>query len=198
MNENALRGMRCPHCGNSSNFDITTTVICKVDDDGSDANYSDHEWDDDSQCRCSRCAYEGVVRDFIFARENLVVLVLDGGQLKEVLYNGDDHVTLNLKIVEVNDFRKIGQEKELRHNLEAIHQCVASEKIVIDDDEGDTLDDVKTLMEEASEAVEMVSDEDYADNDKDPDNIDDDKFVPINFEAVPVTPLTKPNPAILP
>jgi hypothetical protein len=47
---------------------ITANVIAEVTDDGSDLAPpmygSGFEWDEDSDCRCPECDFEGKVKDF--------------------------------------------------------------------------------------------------------------------------------------
>jgi len=64
-NENCLKGIKCPKCGNEDGFFIGATIIADVTDDGADiAKHTDIEWDDDSHTRCPDCGEEGVLGGF--------------------------------------------------------------------------------------------------------------------------------------
>jgi DNA-directed RNA polymerase subunit RPC12/RpoP len=64
-NENCLRGIRCPNCGNQDRFLIVAAILAEVTDDGADiAKHSDVEWDDDSHTRCPECNQDGPLATF--------------------------------------------------------------------------------------------------------------------------------------
>jgi hypothetical protein len=64
-NENCLRGIRCPKCGNEDRFFIVATILADVTDDGADiARHTDMEWDDDSHTRCPDCDRDGPLAEF--------------------------------------------------------------------------------------------------------------------------------------
>jgi hypothetical protein len=62
-NENCLRGIRCPNCGQQDRLKITALITCLVTDDGSDP-VGDHEWDDCSSTHCPECGFDGKLRAF--------------------------------------------------------------------------------------------------------------------------------------
>ena len=55
--------MACPECGGDSEIEVAATVWVRLCPDGTDAS-GDHEWDDDSPCRCGACGHEARVADF--------------------------------------------------------------------------------------------------------------------------------------
>lgn len=68
-----LEDMCCPKCGNRESFSIKFTGTCEVDDESS-SDDGDHEWDDNSACRC-QCGYGATVKDFTFT--GLDALIFD-------------------------------------------------------------------------------------------------------------------------
>lgn len=63
VNDNCLKGLRCPKCGSLGPFSIGTYSSAIVHDDGI-AETSDHDWDKDSPCTCQACDKDGKVADF--------------------------------------------------------------------------------------------------------------------------------------
>ena len=64
-NENCLRGIECPKCGNEERFFIVATIVADVTDEGADtAKGSDHHWDDGSMTRCPECDWDGPLATF--------------------------------------------------------------------------------------------------------------------------------------
>jgi predicted nucleic-acid-binding Zn-ribbon protein len=53
-NENCLRGMRCPKCGNEDVFNVLGSACFEVTDAGAERS-SDIEWDEHSACTCGEC-----------------------------------------------------------------------------------------------------------------------------------------------
>lgn len=64
MNDNCLSGLKCPKCGNEEPLNIEVTLIMQVYDDGTELEYNDVEWNDDSYCECPDCYYYATVKDF--------------------------------------------------------------------------------------------------------------------------------------
>ena len=62
-NTNCLEDIKCPECGNDSEFRIESTGIATVTDDGADIT-GDLFWDENSFAHCPRCEREGKVADF--------------------------------------------------------------------------------------------------------------------------------------
>ena len=62
-NTNCLEGMACPACSSQGPFDIAVECCAVVTDDGP-TEESGFSWNDDSNCDCRECAYEGEVRNF--------------------------------------------------------------------------------------------------------------------------------------
>jgi len=62
-NEGCLSGRRCPKCGQFGWFKIAFEGLADVTDEGSD-DEGNHEWDEDSFCRCPECGFMGEARDF--------------------------------------------------------------------------------------------------------------------------------------
>lgn len=54
--------MECPSCHDDNHLHITFTGECHLTVDGTDDD-GDHEWNDDSPCRCSSCDWSGKVGD---------------------------------------------------------------------------------------------------------------------------------------
>ena len=63
VNDNCLKGMRCPACGAREPFSIGTFSSALVYDDGI-SDTSEHDWDKDSPCTCVECSHDGKVADF--------------------------------------------------------------------------------------------------------------------------------------
>lgn len=62
-NENCLKGIRCPECGQEDVFKILGTAVFVVTDEGTDEFY-EAEWDDTSTTRCPECNFVGAMRAF--------------------------------------------------------------------------------------------------------------------------------------
>jgi hypothetical protein len=64
-NENCLKGIRCPQCGNQDRFLIVARIMVDVTDAGADiANGPGMEWDEDSLTICPECDRDGPLREF--------------------------------------------------------------------------------------------------------------------------------------
>ena len=64
-NENNLVSFQCPECRSYGPFriEITTTVL--MDDEYGTIDEGSHRaWDEDSDCRCDKCDFDGTVKDF--------------------------------------------------------------------------------------------------------------------------------------
>lgn len=72
---NCLKGFKCPNCGADFEFVIEAKASFTVRDDGTDYDYSDVEWDDDSFCRCGSCGKQGKVKDFTEKKPKYKVIV---------------------------------------------------------------------------------------------------------------------------
>lgn len=66
INSNVLEDIACPQCGQRNYFVIDGSTAFEVTDDGSDGNCGDHEWDDESYCRCQQCNHDGKLLNFTF------------------------------------------------------------------------------------------------------------------------------------
>jgi hypothetical protein len=62
-NSGMLEGMRCPNCSSFEPFHIVECNVIEVYDEGFGRDLP-LGWDDDSSCRCGKCNFEGIVRDF--------------------------------------------------------------------------------------------------------------------------------------
>lgn len=71
MNENALKGMKCPKCGSLEPFAIRIESSILVYDDGTEEIHSDQIWHSDSECICHECDYVGMVKDFYCEEEQI-------------------------------------------------------------------------------------------------------------------------------
>jgi hypothetical protein len=59
--------MICPKCNHDEQLDIRVSLWARLTPDGTDpddALNGDTEWDEDSDCQCGICGFEGKVRDF--------------------------------------------------------------------------------------------------------------------------------------
>jgi hypothetical protein len=63
MNDNCLKGMKCPKCSSESPFRISARCMALVFDSGVDST-TEFEWKDDDLCRCSLCDYVAEVKQF--------------------------------------------------------------------------------------------------------------------------------------
>ena len=65
-NENCLRDVACPKCGNREKFRIEAKIMAIVEDMGTDRDESDCEWDESSHCACGNdaCDKDGPLKDF--------------------------------------------------------------------------------------------------------------------------------------
>jgi hypothetical protein len=55
--------MACPTCGSDEDLLVDITTLAYLTPDGTEPT-GDHDWDDDSDCRCSACDHAGRVSDF--------------------------------------------------------------------------------------------------------------------------------------
>jgi len=62
-NENCLAGMVCPKCGSEGPFDIISTSIATVHDDGVE-HHRQVEWENTSPIYCCACDESGTVGTF--------------------------------------------------------------------------------------------------------------------------------------
>jgi hypothetical protein len=66
-NVNCLEGFECPKCGILEPFwiDVVVTRSVLMTDEGTiDEESSSTDWDQDSNCRCIACGFEGTVKQF--------------------------------------------------------------------------------------------------------------------------------------
>src|SRR5229473_843445 len=56
-------GYLCPKCSRGDSLSIAATVWVGLLPDGTDADNSDHEWDDKDGAACSACNWDGKVSD---------------------------------------------------------------------------------------------------------------------------------------
>lgn len=55
-------GMACPKCGRGDALDVAARVWVRLTLDGTDADAAlehDHDWDNESACRCAACGWSG-------------------------------------------------------------------------------------------------------------------------------------------
>jgi hypothetical protein len=63
VNENALKGFKCPECGHTEKFIIAVSALAIVTDtEATEVEY--YEFGDDSYCECPHCEHSGSVHDF--------------------------------------------------------------------------------------------------------------------------------------
>ena len=65
-----LADMCCPDCKQNDEFEIAVSVWAKVTDEGSET-FGDHEWDDNSVCRCPQCGWTGIVSELTVYSEEI-------------------------------------------------------------------------------------------------------------------------------
>ena len=58
-----IHSLACRKCGQAEDLDIVITTLARVTAEGSEPN-GDHEWNDESFCRCPSCGTEGAVAAF--------------------------------------------------------------------------------------------------------------------------------------
>lgn len=70
-NTNCLEGLRCPNekCQSLGPYEIEVTTMLTVSDDGG-GDTENHEWDDESACRCVECGFSGSVEHFRLDRDD--------------------------------------------------------------------------------------------------------------------------------
>jgi hypothetical protein len=56
-------GYLCPKCNRGDSLSVAATVWVGLLPDGTDADNSDHEWDDKDGAACSACNWDGKVSD---------------------------------------------------------------------------------------------------------------------------------------
>lgn len=76
-NDNALEGITCPNCGQTTDFQITATATFDVTDEGT-GDYQSVEWDDNSPIHCGKCGHMGLIKDFT-AQESYVLIHDENG-----------------------------------------------------------------------------------------------------------------------
>ena len=69
MTVRQIYGLACPRCDYDETLDIQIFCMARVTSQGSEP-FGDHEWDEDSFCRCPNCNRTGDVSEFR----------IDGGQ----------------------------------------------------------------------------------------------------------------------
>jgi hypothetical protein len=64
-NENCLKAIKCPKCGNEDRLFIVATILADVTDGGAEAaDGTDYHWDDASMTRCPDCDRDGALATF--------------------------------------------------------------------------------------------------------------------------------------
>jgi hypothetical protein len=63
-NTNCLAGFQCPKCENYGPFFIAVRTAVTVHDNGTDNDFGDIEWSDESNCHCLDCDHNATVADF--------------------------------------------------------------------------------------------------------------------------------------
>ena len=63
-NENVLKDIACPRCGQRESFRVEATIMAILHDDGTDRNNSDGEYDLQSYCECPQCLLSATLNDF--------------------------------------------------------------------------------------------------------------------------------------
>jgi len=71
-NENCLKGISCPKCESEGPFNIRVSTMICVHDDGTDNEYGDLDWGDDSEIICNDCGHRGIVKEFRSIVEEIV------------------------------------------------------------------------------------------------------------------------------
>lgn len=63
MNTNVLAGMACPECKSEGPFLILASAYAEVSDQGV-TDVDSFEWDEESNCKCTKCEHKGTVQQF--------------------------------------------------------------------------------------------------------------------------------------
>ena len=87
VNDNCLRGIRCPKCKSTEPFNITASCEAQVYDDGVTDTF-DFDWDDDASCECGECGFTGEVQKFYLKRDKkkeIIAFRFKGEQAKVIL-----------------------------------------------------------------------------------------------------------------
>jgi len=71
-NTNCLEGIACPKCESEGPFNISVSTMICVHDDGTDNEYGDLDWGDDSEIICNDCGHRGIVKEFRSIVEEIV------------------------------------------------------------------------------------------------------------------------------
>jgi len=135
MNENCLRGMRCPNseCGSEGPFNIEVVTMVTMSDDGSeDCKVSDGmDWGPDSACGCTECGFSGVCKDFDEEQYDLVITIsgrTKSGKTSMALLIRDDH---RGGFVEVQD-RDVAQSSRLIGiTRDLLEKRLANKKVLV-------------------------------------------------------------------
>ena len=97
-------GMLCPECFQSASLYVTFTGECRLTGLGSD-DTGDHEWGEESPCRCGNCGFEAPVCAFEWGEPGTVLVFEPGGEDAEpevsweimvcaMAEDDEDHLTL--------------------------------------------------------------------------------------------------------
>ena len=58
-------GLFCPRCAHSDGLSVEAQIVVDLMSDGTEDAGGNHQWDDDSKCRCSNCLWTGVVKELL-------------------------------------------------------------------------------------------------------------------------------------
>jgi hypothetical protein len=58
--------LACPKCGQAEALEVQITAMALLTRDGTEP-FGDHEWDDNSLCRCPECDHSGNISAFTVA-----------------------------------------------------------------------------------------------------------------------------------
>jgi len=62
--DESIWGLKCPTCGGTDDLVIEARTWIALREDGTDADGSDHEWDEDSRIDCIECGNSAKVFQF--------------------------------------------------------------------------------------------------------------------------------------
>jgi ribosomal protein S27AE len=131
-NENCLKGVKCPRCGNEDRFLIVVTILADVTDDGADtASNSEWDWNDASHTHCPECGETSLLSHFRVDKGDApeaIATVTDGSALET-----QPPIVIEVRGGVVQDVQNVppGYEYEIKDydNIEADEEAAAGRPV---------------------------------------------------------------------